>query len=170
MNLLKSFCFLAATGLVWLEITVGHAAPFAPLIELPEDISSSDISFLQAQTVKNSVVPSKEEVGLPAYPGAKILFTQSGSTTTINGINTQTPNRVFLGSTASSDKVIEYYANALEGWSQVRENDSTIFVAESDMKNPLEDLTIEKIIITADDPPRNLMPEAQTNIDIYYNP
>lgn len=168
MNLIRTICLLVTASMICLEIAMAHADTFAPLIELPEDISGSEISFLEAQTVKKSVVPRKEEVGVPAYPGAKILFTQSGNRATINGINTQLPNRVFLGTAASPDKVVDYYADALKKWSMIRGGGATVFYPNSDSENPIEDQTIPKIIVTPADPPRKLMPEALTNIDIYY--
>lgn len=165
---MKISLIVTVAGWMLFGIFNAYAAPFAPKVELPDDISNSDISFLEAQTVEKSVVPSQEEVGVPAYPDAKILFTQAGSTTTVKGLTTSLPNRVFLGTSAPLDSVVEFYSDQLEGWSSTKENDTVIFYEENTTDDPVEDLTIPKIIVAPDDPSRNLMPEAETTIDIYY--
>jgi len=164
-----AYFFLALSWILW-GAAAAYAAPFAPLVELPDDISSSDISFLEAQTVKRSVVPDEEDVVMPAYPDAKILFTQTGNKASIKGIEETLPSRVFLGTTAPLDTVVEFYSDQLEGWTSTKENNTVIFYEANATENPAEDLTIPKIIVSPDDPSRNLMPEAQTTIDIYYYP
>lgn len=167
---MKTPIFLTVAGWILLGICQAYAEPFAPLVDLPDDISSSNISFLEAQTVEKSVIPSKEEVGVPAYPDARILFTQTGNKATVDGIETSLPHRVFLGTTAPLNTVVEFYTDRLDGWISKKEDTSVVFLKENATTTPAEDPTLQKILISLDDPTRNLMPKAQTTIDIHYYP
>lgn len=167
---MKTPIFLAITGWMLLGFCQAYAAPFAPLVDLPDDISSSNISFLEAQTVKKSVIPSKEEVGVPPYPDARILFTQTGNIGTVDGREISLPDRVFLGTEAPLKTVVEFYRDHLDTWIVTEEDTTVVFFEEGATTTPAEDPTLQKVILSPDDPTRNLMPKAQTTIDIHYYP
>lgn len=166
----KTPFLLTVAGWMLFSVCHAYAAPFAPLVDLPDDISSSKISFLEAQTVQKSVIPSKEDVGVPAYPDAKILFTQTGNKANVNGRQTALPDQVFLGTTAPFNTVVEFYKEHLKAWNFNEEDGSVIFFEENATTVPAEDPTLQKILLSPDDDTRNLMPEAQTTIHIHYYP
>ncbi|MFN2354725.1 MAG: hypothetical protein ABR512_09415 [Desulfopila sp.] len=168
---MKTPFFLTVAGWILLGFCQAYAEPFAPLVELPDDISSSNISFLEAQTVKKSVIPSQEDVGIPAYPDARVLFTQTGNKATVDGREKSLPNRVFLGTAAPLNTVVEFYTDHLgDEWISKTEDTTVVFWKKSATTTPAEDPTLQKILLKPDDPTRNLMPKAQSTIDIHYYP
>ncbi len=159
------------TGFFWATILCGlvMAEPFAPLVEIPDDLSSSNISFLEAATTQKSTIPSQEEVGIPAYPQARILFTQMDNRIEQAGVLADLPNRIFMGAPDTVEQVVDFYKDHLEKW-EFREIDGVPTFYKNGEFDPEENLDTPRIIISPETANRSLMPSSQTTIDIYYVP
>ena len=89
--------------------TVLAVEPFAPRPEIPADIGDS----YQVKTARDSIIPSRERVGIPAYPGAVVIRTYA--------IDQRPPKYdglpiVELISADDYQKVVDYYKKELPKW------------------------------------------------------
>lgn len=89
--------------------TVLAGQPFAPLPPIPADIADT----YQGKTTRDSVIPSQERVGIPAYPGAVVIRTYA--------IDERPPKYqglpiVELITTDDYETVVEYYKKELPSW------------------------------------------------------
>lgn len=118
MKRIKLFSATArATGLAF-GLTVGMgvalAAPYAPVLEHPKPKPGSPEATMAALTVPFAV-PEATDVGIPAYPGAKIERIEGRS---MEGWHSYSglPDLIMLSSD-TIDQVHDFYAAHLKGWS-----------------------------------------------------
>lgn len=157
---------------LFLMITTGFATaqPFAKLVDIPNEMTKEGHSdYFDAMVTKNSVIPSQEEVGISAYPGAKILFTQMNNQSNENGTQVDLPKRIFMGTPDSVEQVTEFYKKNLTGWKYKKFYGAPTFYKKEGEFNPLEDMITPRIVISPEYKTRKLMPSSKTNIDIYYS-
>jgi len=159
-----------AIFLFFLTTTVVIAEPFAALVDIPDEMTKeSHGEYLNAMTAKKSIIPSLQEVGFPAYPGAKILFTQMNNSSNENGTSVDLPKRIYMGTSDSVQQVTDFYKQHLNGWKYKKIYGAPTFYKKEGEFNPMEDMTTPRIVIAPEFRPRKLMPTSKTTIDIYYS-
>ena len=164
MNVLMQW--LSFMVLVMALATPAAGAPFASLVKIPEGIEDN----LDVLSARNSTIPSREEVGLPPYPEAKIFFTQMNNRINEGGTWVDLPKRIFMGTSDTPEQVVEFYRKHLEGWAFGEFYGVPTFYRKKGEFRPMEDMITPRIVIGPEFRERKLMPEAKTTIDIYYNP
>ena len=153
-------------------ITTGSIAaqPFAEVVDIPDEMTKEGHSdYLEAVTAQKSVIPSVEEVGFPAYPGAKIILTEMNNQSNENGTWVDLPKRIFMGTPDSVEQVTEFYKQNLTGWKYKKIYGAPTFYKKEGEFNPMEDMITPRIVITPEFRTRKLMPSSKTTIDIYYS-
>ena len=172
---MKKTCFLL-TGLFFLILfsTQIWAEPFAPVVDVPDDLlKPTNPAAIDAMMTKNSKVPSKEDVGIPPYPKAKIAYTQQPSAANINGKEIQPNHMIFMGTVDPSEEVLSFYRKALSDW-EYQEKWGTHIFHEGKGKFELmgeSSMTTPHIQVRKAFPKENpLMPEMNTVVEVYYRP
>ena len=107
----KIFYIAAITGGLLFSYSVNllAAVPFATRPEVPADIADT----YTGKTARDSIIPSQERVGIPAYPGAVIVRTFA--------VDVRPPKYeglpiVELISADEYQTVVDYYKKQLPGW------------------------------------------------------
>jgi len=90
---------------------VATAEPYADKIEI-----TSKTSPMNQMVIKASKVPDRSAVGIPCYPGAKILQTKDVSEVEMNGQKYKTLAYIKLLSTDPVDKIAAWYKEQLKGY------------------------------------------------------
>jgi hypothetical protein len=166
------------TVLVLLFIIVFNSAlvvaeePFAPKITLPEKIENRDnwVNLVESWTV-----PSKEKVGIPAYPGAFIVALMDSGPMEVNDDTIMTLPSITLATEDEQAKVVSFYKEKLKEWKYKNSFDMfDIFWDGPDEFNNMDmtqGMTIPNLVVfgSTDGEP-NFMPEAKTAITIVYKP
>jgi len=151
-----------------------YAEPFAPKVHVPQEmLDPTHPDALDAMMAKNSKIPSKQEVGLPAYQGAKVMHTQQPSGAQINGKELQPNHMVRMGTADPIDRVRRFYREQLSDWSST-ESFGTHILYQGEGKFELmhESSMITPHVQIREAYPQEspLMPEMSTVIEIYYRP
>lgn len=116
---MKRLNMLSTTALAF-GLTAGAClavgAPYAPVLSHPKPKPGSPEAAMAALTVPFAV-PEAKDVGIPAYPGARIERIEGRS---MEGWQTYSglPDLIML-STDSVEQVHDFYAAQLKGWSVV---------------------------------------------------
>lgn len=145
---------------------------FASKINLPEGIENRDG---WVKLVESWTVPSKEEVGIPAYPGAFIVALMEAQAMVMNDDTIMALPSITLATEDEQSKVVSFYKEKLKEWKY--KNSFGMFdifwIGPDDFNNMdmNQGMTIPNIAVfesTEGEP--NFMPEAKTAITIVYNP
>lgn len=175
-NKQKNISFLIAFLLfvsLGLSVTTAFAdEPFAPKVNLPKKLENRNI---WENMVKNWDVPSKEEVGIPAYPGSVIVALKQKSWMEANGEKMDTLPSLILATSDEMEKVTVFYKEKLKDWKYKNQMGMfDIFWTEKDDFNNMditETATIQNLsIMEAMSAQTDFVPDAKTAITIVYKP
>ncbi|MBM9606644.1 hypothetical protein [Desulfopila inferna] len=168
---MKQLLFVAAILLFVAGVTdFALAEPFAPRVGIPgEMLQEGHDQYLNAVTAQKSQIPDQEDVGFPAYPGAKILFTQMNNRSYEDGKEINLPKRIFLGTPDSVEQVVAFYRENLEEYRYGEFFGTPTFYKKEGEFKPMEDMITPRVVIAPEFRTRDLMPESKTTIDIYYD-
>jgi len=170
MSLLTTFLLFVSFGLT---ATIAFADnPFAPKVNLPKKLENRD---MWENLVKNWIVPSKEEVGIPAYPGSVIVALKGKSWMEANGEKMDTLPAITLATSDEMAKVTAFYKEELKEWKY--KNQMGMFdicwTGKEDFNNMdiTEAATIPNLsIMKAMSAQTDFLPDAKTVITIVYKP
>ena len=168
MSLLIIFLLFVSLGLT--VTTVFADEPFAPKINLPKKLENRD---MWENMVKNWVVPSKDEVGIPAYPGSIIVALKEKSWMEANGVKMDTLPAITLATSDEMAKVTAFYKEKLADWKYKNSYDmfDIFWTGKDDFNNMdiTEAATIPNLsIMEAMSAQTDFMPDAKTAITIVY--
>ena len=146
--------------------------PFAPKINVPEDIDNRD---MWVQMANSWEVPSKAAVGFPAYPGSFIVALAPAGTVISNDDTLKTLPSLTLVTEDEQAKVVAFYKDALKDWKYKNSYDmfDIFWIGPDDFNNMdvSQAMTIPNLVVfesITGEP--NFMPEAKTAITIVYEP
>lgn len=145
---------------------------FAPKVNPPKNMANR---AMWVQMIEQWDIPSKDTVGLPAYPGAVIVAYKEASEMTANDVKYKTLPQLVLSTMDEPANVAAFYKEKLKDWKYKREFDMfDVFWTGGDEFNNLdirESMTIPNIIIMESTAQTNeFMPEAKTKITIVFKP
>ncbi len=169
----KLFIVIFLLGVMALSYsTVVAEEPFAPKIKLPEKIENRANWVTLVDSWK---VPSKEEVGLPVYPGAFIVALMQGGPIEVNDDTLVMLPLITMATVDDQAKVVSFYKEKLKDWKYKNTFDMfDIFWDGPDEFNNIDmtqGMTIPNIVVfESTDGEPNFMPEAKTAITIVYKP
>ena len=140
--------------------------PYAPKVE---PVPGSEGS-LGAMILANTVVPDAAAVGIPAYPGARVLQAQNKPV-----IEGGTNHIVVLLTADPEDKVLGFYRRELRGWKEDKLMGMTpVFHQGAELPDPftaegqsVPNVAVETIIESMQ---FEVMPQAKTKVTIGYQP
>lgn len=169
-SLLIGICLIIAMGLT--VLTALAAEPFAPKVDLPKNLENRD---MWVDVIKNWVVPSKEEVGIPAYPGSVIVALKDKSWMEANGEKMDTLPAITLATKDEPAKVTAFYKKKLADWKYKNQmNMFDIFWTGKDEFNNMDITEVaiipNLIIMEAFSAQTDFLPGAKTGITIVYKP
>lgn len=167
-----SVTFLILFGLGFTGTVVLADESFAPKVDLPTKLENRDI---WENMVKNWVVPTKEEVGIPAYPGSVIVALKGKSWMEANGEKMDTLPAITLATADDMEKVTAFYKEKLKDWMYKNQMGMfDIFWTGKDEFNNMditESATIPNMVIMkAMSGQTDFVPDAKTAITIVYKP
>ena len=175
-NLTKNNSLMIRIGLIMTVLvavlTALAAEPFAPKVDLPKKMENRD---MWANMIKNWIVPGKEEVGIPAYPGSVIVALKDTGWMEVNGEKMDTLPAITLATEDELAKVTAFYKEKLADWKYKNQmNMFDIFWTGKDEFNNMditEAATIPNLIIMgAFSAQTDFLPGAKTAITIVYKP
>ena len=148
------------------------AESFAPKVDPPKNMANR---AMVVQMIEQWDIPSKETVGLPAYPGAVIVAYAGASEMTANDVKYKTLPSLALSTVDEPAKVAAFYKEKLKDWRYERSFDMfDVFWTGREKFNSLdirEGMTTPNINIMESTPQTNeFMPEAKTKITIVFEP
>lgn len=152
-----------------LSQTAFTSEDFAPVAKFPKNLKEKDY---WVKLIKGWKIPSKETVGVPAYPGAKIAMFMPASTMTANENKIETFPVITLGSTDSQDKIVAFYKENLKDWKY--KNSFSMFDIFWQGPDDFNNMDMEQaavtihVVIFEATIPLELMPETKTQIQINY--
>lgn len=139
--------------------------PFAPLAKVPDDAPDKEMHAKRLAAIE---VPTRKQVGVPAYPGAVITFAIRGTTMELHGSRVTTLPVIQLLTSASVEDVVAFYTKSLDDWT----HDQQVFIHELRPPHGGEEDSATavsrpfvKIQPTRAEP---LVPDAATRIEIAY--
>ena len=162
-----SLCTFVLTSLVSMA-----AESFAPKVNPPKKMANR---AMWVQMIDQWDIPSKETVGLPAFPGAVIVAYKGASEMTANGVKYDTLPSLALSTMDEPTKVAAFYKEKLKDWKYERTFGMfDVFWTGREEFNSLdirEGMTTPNITIMESTPQTNeFMPEAKTKITIVFKP
>ncbi len=175
-NLTKKHSLLIGMSLIMamgLTISAAMAAePFAQKVDLPKKLGNRDMWI---NVIKNWVVPSKEEVGIPAYPGSVIVALKEKGWMEANGEKMDTLPAITLATKDEPAKVTAFYKEQLSGWKYKNQmNMFDIFWTGKDEFNNMDiteaAIIPNMVIMEAFSAQTDFLPGAKTAITIVYKP
>ncbi len=152
--------------------------PYAPKPEIPgnppEDATKKAEYDLEILMLRSLQVPPKNEVGIPAYPGAKALKYMPASKGSINDEPFVSLPVIEIITVDDPETVAAWYRNNLPGWSEKEFLQNTYFWGGGNF-HPLKVSGMETPHVGVLEIPRRVltyfsMPEAKTTIQIRYRP
>jgi hypothetical protein len=170
MIFLITFLLFVSLGL---SVTTAFAdEPFAPKVNLPKKLENRDI---WENMVKNWVVPGKQEVGIPAYPGSVIVALKDKSWMEANGEKMDTLPAITLATSDEMAKITAFYKEKLKDWKYKNQMGMfDIFWTGKDKFNNMditEAATIPNLsIMEAISAQTDFVTDAKTAITIVYKP
>ena len=164
---------LSALFLVTLTVQAIPAEElFAPKVTPPKN---TDNRSMWIQINENWDIPSKSEVGIPAYPGAYVVGFMPASEMTSNGVKSKTFPSIVLATSDEKAKVTEFYKEHLKEWKY--ENMMGMFDIFWTGRDEFNSMDIEQATSTTNiniadalQPHQDFMPDAKTSITIVYMP
>ena len=158
--------------MVFSSISILAEEPFAPKIKLQEIMENREVWI---EMVEGWTVPDKDEVGLPAYPGAFIVALMDGGPMVVNDDTLIMLPSMTMATVDDQAKVVSFYKEKMKDWKYKNSFDMfDIFWDGPDDFNNMDmtqGMTIPNIVVfgaTEGEP--NFMPEAITAITIVYKP
>lgn len=176
MNEKKNKVFLIVTLSLFAFVLTGlvsiAAESFAPKVEPPKNMANR---AMWVKMIEQWDIPSKETVGLPAYPGAVIVAYKGASEMTANGVKYETLPSLALSTMDEPNMVAAFYKEKLKDWKYERSFGMfDVFWTGREKFNSLdirEGMTTPNINIMESTPQTNeFMPEAKTKITIVFEP
>ncbi len=164
-------CLIMAMGLS--VLTALASEPFAPKVDLPKNLENRD---MWANLVEQWVVPSKEEVGIPAYPGAVIVaLKDEKGWMEANGEKMDMLPAITLATKDEPAEVTAFYKEKLADWKHKNQmNMFDIFWTGKDDFNNMDvtesATTPNLVIMAAFSAQTDFLPGAKTAITIVYKP
>jgi hypothetical protein len=163
---------LALFAFVLTSLVSFAAETFAPKVNPPKNMANR---AMWVKMIEQWDIPSKETVGLPAYPGAVIVAYLGASEMTANDVKFETLPSFTLSTVDEPAKVAAFYKEKLKDWKYERTFDMfDVFWTGLEKFNSLditESMTTPNIIIMESTPQTNeFMPEAKTKITIVFKP
>jgi hypothetical protein len=161
---------ILAMGLTVLTVSAGEE--FAPVVKLPDKLENRN---MWVNMIKNWVVPSKEEVGIPAYPGSVIVALQGKSWMESNGERMDTLPSLTLATKDEPAKVTAFYKEKLADWKHKNQmNMFDIFWTGKEAFNNMDvtesATTPNLVIMEAISAQTDFLPGAKTAITIVFKP
>lgn len=149
------------------------AEPFAPKVDVPAAmLDSRHEAYTKAVGARDAEIPSRAEVGLPAFPGAKIMFTQRPTAWEINGKQLKTLHRIYMGSKQPKNEIVSFYKAKLPGWGHVDKGGVHYFWKGNGPFDPFGESGVVTPRVVVGEPFKHrkdpLMPDMQSVIEIYY--
>ena len=132
--------------------------PFAPRADIPRNHKNDPEINLAIMFLKNVKIPTKQEVGVPAYPGSKIIQTDPGAADRLAMVR--------LLVIDPPEKVLAFYKKALTDWKY-----KDFYGTHSFFKGSENDAMMGKtpaIQIASADLFKKSMPAAKTTIGIWF--
>jgi len=171
MNIVLGLCITIS---LMLSPSFVQAEPFAQKVEVPKHmLEPTHPDALDAMMSKNSKIPSRQDVGLPSYHEAKIIYTQQPSSSTINGQKLEPNHMIFMGTNDPVDHVYSFYQEALADWSSTEAFGAHILyegTGEFELMHESSMTTPHVQIREASPQESPLMPDMSTVIEVYYRP
>ena len=169
-SLLIGAFLIFALGLT--VLTALATDPFAPKVDLPKNLQDRD---MWANVVKQWVIPSKEEVGIPAYPGSVIVALKEKGWMEANGEKMDTLPAITLATADEPAKVAAFYKEKLADWKHKNQMGMfDIFWTGKDEFNNMDvtesATTPNVVIMEAFSAQTDFLPGAKTAITIVYKP
>ena len=145
---------------------------FAPKISLPDKMESRDYSV---KLVESWNVPSKEEVGFPAYAGSFIIAMMEAGPMVANDDTVMALPSMTLATEDELAKVVSFYKEKLQDWKYKNSYDmfDIFWIGPDDFNNfdMTVGMTIPNVVIfEANSGQTDFMPKAKTTITIVYKP
>jgi hypothetical protein len=162
---------LDAAGAVAKAATAAVAADpqdiYAQKLPVPDETPSGPDGELMVMAVRNASVPSASEVGVPAYPGARILATMAAGAMTQKSL----PALAML-STDDIAAVLQFYQEKLAGWEHWEMIGNHMFWDGPEDSNPM-DITgsfplVGIVSVEESSTEAAIWPGVKTRIDIRY--
>ena len=148
--------------------------PFAPKVVPPSGITKDSPDYFGVQILNASKVPEMSEVGVPPYPGAKLIMARDASPMEVNGNTYACLRYVKILTADNSDEVEAFYKSRLDGYRFKSEYGGVIrlFWKGEDDLSPMEmgDMCTTPNISISDATGMfdTLMPGVKTAIEITY--
>lgn len=148
------------------------ADAYAPSLSVPSSPPDDPVAKLLILAVRNADLPSKSEVGIPAYPGARIMSTMAASTMEVNGEEVEGLPALAMLSGDEISEVVKFYKQNLEGWQSEEFYGSYIFWDGPADANPLDISlpypTLGIIPLDESGTEASIWPDMKTRIDMRY--
>jgi len=175
-NIIKKHAFVIGVILILaMGLTVSTtlaSESFAPKVDLPKNLENRD---MWVDMMKNWVIPSKEEVGIPAYPGSVIVALKGKSWMEANGEKMDTLPAITLATKDEPAKVAAYYKEKLSDWKY--KNQMSMFDIFWTGKEEFNNMDITEaatipnlVIMEAFSAQTDFLPGAKTAITLVYKP
>lgn len=175
-NLIKKHSLVIGISLIMamgLAVSTTLASEsFAPKVDLPKNLENRD---MWVNMMKNWVVPTQEEVGIPAYPGSVIVALKGKSWMEVNGEKTDTLPAITLATKDEPAKVMSFYKEKLADWKH--KNQMGMFdifwtgIEEFNNMDMTEASTIPNLVIMeAFSAQTDFLPGAKTAVTLVYKP
>lgn len=158
-------------------LALASADGFAPAVPIPDALRSNVLCGMSVVALEAGV-PAAEDVGLPAFPDAVFNGRFAAADATANGAAYTMLANVFLLTPASVEEVATFYAERLDPtWSRSDLYGMVFFYQHEPVDNVLTllmqrpgALPVVEIAGVNSDCDRQVLPEAQTYVRIYYPP
>jgi len=146
--------------------------PFAPTVEPPRNIENRGMWL---DMIGKWDIPTRGEVGIPAFPNAYIIQVQQASTMQVDDKTIKTLPVITLATVDQPEKVVNFYREKLKGWNYSNDFMTRAFWEQDSSFDPLDPrktATVPNVIIydIGDDMPEVLLPKARSRIKITYIP
>jgi hypothetical protein len=170
LALMVGISLIILLGTTVLAVRAGEE--FAPVVQLPEKLENRD---MWVNMMKNWVVPSKEEVGFPAYPGSVIVALKGKSWMESNGERVDTLPSLTLATKDEPAKVAAFYKENFTDWKHKNQMGMfDIFWTGKDEFNSMDineaATTLNIVVMEAFSAQTDFLPGAKTAITVVYKP
>ena len=157
---------------------VAAGDPFAEKVLIPDTAPTDELANaefrLGAMLVQAAMVPGRNAVGVPAYPGARVVQTTGPGTGSMNGEPFEALPMVILLSEDAPEKIVAFYREVLPDWQYENMFLTDWFWSGGGEFHPLEISGMETpaigIIELGEVMKYQIWPEAKTRIDFRYQP
>jgi len=172
---MKTCIIIAMAGLLFFNFSsMVSGEPFAPKVNVPKNVKPGTMEAFDVGMVRAAVVPDKMAVGMPSYPGAKVVQTMVDMSQMVNGKKQNCLPWIKLLSADPMNKIVEFYKTNAKGY-QFKSTMGIINTFWTDRKD-LNPMDVRQICVTPNitimdiNMKSKLMPEAITEIQIGYKP